>query len=128
MAVVKLNNGEVMLYSPVKVRTDTGFSDWLERIGPVKWVVMGSSSHTLQIPGVMNSFPEASYVSCKSAWNKLRLTKDWKLIKDNPDYDYSNPEELKNLNTLLADEGVKMYHINGDTLTEALVVSAHDTA
>jgi len=127
MAVVKLNNGDVLLYSPVKVRDETGFSEWLKNIGQVKWVVVGSSSHTLQLPGVITKFPDANYVVPMNAWDKLKNLKELNL-KTYPEYDYTNPEELANLNTLLANEGVSMHHVNGDTITETLVVNAHGTA
>jgi len=126
MIVVKMNNGDVMLYSPVRVREENGFAEWLESIGPVKWLVLGSSAHTLEIPSVLDRYPEATCIGSRDAWMKIKHVPG--VTKTSPDFDYTNSEDLERLNNLLAEEGVKFHFINGDCATSALVVIAHKTA
>jgi len=125
MIVVKLNNGDIMLYCPTRVREETGFSEWLEGMGPVKWVVLGSSAHTLFIPSVYERYPSATYISSGDAWMKLNNVPNIKAV---PDFDYTNRTQLDSLNSLLKDEGVQFHFIEGDTGTLALIPIAHRTA
>jgi len=127
MVVVKLNNGDVMLYSPVQVRDEFGFSSWIESIGPVKWIVLGSSAHTLQLPNILKRFPDASYVSSKDAWLKLQKFPEG-ISKDTADYEYTDPTQLKKLNKLLENEGVEFHYVDGDIASHALIAVAHKTA
>jgi len=126
MVVVRLNNGDVMLYCPTKVRGDGEFIKWLEGLGPVKWVVVGSSAHTLFIPKVFERYPSATYISSKDAWSKI---KDLPIVKkEKPDFDYTNAQDLNRLNNLLKEEGVEFYFVDGDACTLALMAVAHKTA
>lgn len=125
MVVVKLNNGDIMLYSPTRVREETGFAEWLEGLGPVKWVVLGSSAHTLFIPSVYERYPNANYISSGVAWSKLNK---FPSIKTAPDFDYTQRSQLDSLNHLLKDEGVQFHFIEGDACTLALIPIAHRTA
>ena len=38
--VVKLNNGSLLLYAPVRIRDEVGFGDGLASLGPVEWIVV----------------------------------------------------------------------------------------
>ncbi|XP_023344609.1 uncharacterized protein LOC111713869 [Eurytemora carolleeae] len=125
MIVVKLDNGDIMLYSPVQVREET-LGPWLDSLGTVKWIVLGSSAHTLQVQDVMKRFPDATLVGSKDAWLKLKTVKN--MNKENLDFDYTKENDLDRLNKLLSEEGVKFHYINGDCATSALVVVAHKTA
>ena len=126
MIVVKLNSGGVLLYSPVRVRQDCDLADWLKTLGPVKYVVLGSSAHTLQIPSVVKSFPDAKFVGSEGAWMKLNNFKGFP--KNKPDFMSTNKQELEQLNKELEPEGVKFYNIDGDHATSALVGIAAKTA
>jgi len=126
MTVVKLNNGDVMLYSPVRVREEFGFAEWLDSIGPVKWIVLGSSAHTMEVASVLERYPDATCIAAKEAFDKLQHTPG--IIKTKPDFDYTNKDDLTRLSNLLAEEGVRFHYIDGDCATQALVVIAHKTA
>lgn len=126
MPVVKLNNGDVLLYCPVRVRDETGFAEWLEGIGPVKWVVVGSSAHTLMIPSIMQRYPEAVYISAKDAWDKLSFMDGWP--KKKADFEYDNVEDLERLNNLLSEEGIQFHFVAGDNTTMSVVPIAHKAA
>jgi len=126
MPVVKLNNGDVLLYCPVRVRDETGFAEWLEGIGPVKWIVVGSSAHTLMIPSIMKRYPDATYISSKDAWSKLASMDGWP--KKKADFEYDNIEDLERLNTLLSEEGIKFHYLKGDNATMAVMPIAHKAA
>ena len=41
-----------VLYCPVRVREEHGFRAWLDSLGSVDWVVVGSSYHTLYLPAL----------------------------------------------------------------------------
>jgi len=126
MIVVKLNSGGLLLYCPVRVREDSELASWLKDLGPVKYVVMGSSYHTLQIPITLKSFPDAKFVGSEGAWCKLRLAQGF--TKDKPEFTYNNKEDLDNLNGELLKEGIKFHFIDGDVGTQALVVIVDKTA
>jgi len=126
MPVVKLNNGDVLLYCPVRVRDETGFAEWLEGIGPVKWIVVGSSAHTLMIPSIMKRYPDATYISSKDAWTKLSGMDGWP--KKKADFEYDNIEDLERLNNLLSEEGIKFHYVLGDNATMAVIPIAHKAA
>ena len=52
MIVVKLNGGGLLLYAPVKVHKEAPelLFSWLESLGPVQWLVVGSGAHIHVIP------------------------------------------------------------------------------
>lgn len=126
MAVVKLNSGDLLLYSPVRVRDEFEFGSWLEKLGPVKWIVTGSSAHTMTIPSILKRYPDVKYVAPRDAWMKLKHFEG--IGKEKPEYDYTNISDLERLNKELADEGVKFYWISGDCATSTVVGVAHNTA
>ena len=47
MTVIKMNSGGLILYNPVKIREEHGFKSWLDSLGNVQWIVVGSCAHTL---------------------------------------------------------------------------------
>ena len=51
--VVKLNNGNLLLYAPVQIRDEVGFGTWIESIGKVEWIVVASCYHTLHLQNVL---------------------------------------------------------------------------
>ena len=52
MYVVKLTGGELLLYNAVRVREEHGFKAWLDGLGRVGWVVLGSCCHTSFLPHI----------------------------------------------------------------------------
>jgi hypothetical protein len=126
MPVIKLNNGEVLLYCPVRVREETGFAEWLDNIGPVKWIVVGSAAHTMMIPSIMKRYPDANYISSRDAWEKLTYIQGWTKMK--ADFEYENEEDLDKLNNLLENEGVKFHFVKGDVASMAVIPIAHKAA
>jgi len=47
--IVKLNNGNLLLYAPIRIRDEVGFGTWIESLGKVEWIVVASSYHTLSL-------------------------------------------------------------------------------
>lgn len=126
MIVVKLNSGGLLLYCPVQVRDEPGFGKWLDSLGPVEWIVVGSSAHTTYIPSVIKRYPEAKIVAAKLAALKLQAAKA--LPKNKVDYDYTKEEDMAAVNQILEPEGVKLNCIHGDLMTDALIGVAHRVA
>ena len=54
--VVKLNNGNLLLYAPVQIRDEVGFGTWIESLGKVEWIVVASCYHTLHLQNVLQRF------------------------------------------------------------------------
>ena len=52
MFVARLGPSSLLLYCPVRVREEHGFKAWLDSLGSVDWVVVGSSYHTLYLPAL----------------------------------------------------------------------------
>ena len=52
MYVVKLESGELLLYNVIRVREEHGFKAWLDGLGRVGWVVIGSCYHTSYLPHI----------------------------------------------------------------------------
>ena len=59
--VVRLNSGGLLLYAPSRIREEEGFAAWLDSLGKVEWIVIGSSFHTLSLPNVLARYPEVSW-------------------------------------------------------------------
>lgn len=53
MFVVKLNSGSLLLYNVCKIREEHGFKSWLDGLGKVEWIVVGSSYHTNWLHGAL---------------------------------------------------------------------------
>ena len=60
--VVRLNSGGLLLYAPSRIREEEGFAAWLDSLGKVEWIVIGSSFHTLSLPNVLARYPEVSWL------------------------------------------------------------------
>ena len=54
--IVKLNNGNLLLYAPIRIRDEVGFGTWIETLGKVEWIVVASSFHTLSLPNVIKRY------------------------------------------------------------------------
>ena len=77
MLVVKLDNGDILLYAPVIMHKEAPnlLMSWLESLGPVNWLVLASSAHDLCLPDAINAFPKAKVVGSKFAEEKLKYAK-----------------------------------------------------
>ena len=47
MFVVRLESGSIMIYTPCRIRED--LKAWLDSLGTVEWILVGSSAHTLSL-------------------------------------------------------------------------------
>ena len=52
MTVIKMNSGGLILYNPIKIREEYGFKSWLDSLGHVEWIFVGSCAHTLFLPAI----------------------------------------------------------------------------
>ena len=119
MMVVRLNGGGLLLYAPVKIHKDAEqlLFSWLESLGKVKYVVVASSAHTLLLPDVIQAFPDAKVIGPKVAEEKLKYIN----VVEQFDYITTNKEGLMKLNEALMEEGVEVFNIEGDAITNAVV-------
>ena len=126
MFVVKLNSGSLLLYSPCRVREDAGLKSWLDSLGRVEWIVVGSCSHTLHLPSIISQYPEAKVVGTPAAQDKLNVVNA--LPRGKFDVNAQDKEKLESLNLEMEAEGVKLFYVEGDVVTNALVTVAHGVA
>ena len=126
MIVVKLNNGSIMLYAPVKIHDDTEFGHFLEQLGNIGWIVAPSSEHTLQLPAINQKFPDAKIIGSTTAEKKLNYVNA--LPRKEFDFNYTSDNDLKEANEILKKEGVELFYIKGDVFTHSLFAIAHNVA
>merc|ERR1719285_587930 len=121
--VVKLNSGAVLLYAPVRVRDEVDFGSWLESLGSVDWLVVASSFHTLYLPSVLARYPQAKVIGAQQAEDKLNYV--GALVRKRFDFNMSKEGDLEKVNKILEPEGVKLFSIEGDVCTNAILAIAH---
>ena len=126
MFVVKLNSGSLLLYNPCRVREEAGLKAWLDSLGRVDWVVVGSCYHTLSLQSIIKQYPEARLVGTPAAEDKLRVINA--LPRGKFDVNAQDKEKLESLNLEMEKEGVKFFYVDGDIATNALVIVAHGVA
>merc|ERR1711892_689646 len=124
--VVKLNNGSLLLYAPVRIRNEVGFGDWLDSLGPVEWLVVASSYHTLNIQAAAEQYPDAKIIGAPAAEDKLNFVNA--LVRMKFDYNCTDQADLKTVNSKLEKEGVTLHYVEGDIGTNAIVAIAHNVA
>jgi len=116
-SVVKLKSGGIILYDPPRMRTE--LVDWLKKnFGEVKYIISPSSVHTMFLKEATDMFPNARLVASNMAMQKMRN----KGYEKPAECEYTDQEQLRIENELLAAEGIKLISINGDALTSALVL------
>ena len=123
MAVVKLNSGGLLLYCPVMIREEHGFRAWLEGLGKVEWIVVGSCFHTNYLAGVFKLYPEAKVIGTPASQDKVKLVKG--LPRDKYDYNAQDPDQLSHLNSILEKEGATVYYVTGDVGCNSVSVICH---
>merc|ERR1712107_718038 len=94
MSVIKMNSGGLILYNPVKIREEHGFKSWLDSLGNVQWIIVGSCAHTLFLPAIFKMYPEARIAGTETAWEKLKVIKALPRNLEKFDVDSADPEEL----------------------------------
>ena len=124
MTIVRLNNGSVMIYTPFRIREE--LATWIGSLGKVEWIVIGSCSHTLGLQAAFSLFPEAKVVGTPAAQEKMKVINA--IPRGNFDINAEDRRELEQVNAQLDKEGVKMFYVEGDVATNALVVVAHGVA
>ena len=124
--VVKLNSGSLLVYAPVRIREEVEFGTWLDSLGPVEWIVVASSYHTLHIQSVAERYPNAKIIGAPAAEDKLNFVNA--LIRKKFDYNCTDENDLKAANAKLEKEGVKLFCVDGDVACNAVVVIAHNIA
>ena len=83
------------------------------------WVVIASGAHTLNIEPVVQRYPDAKVIGPPQAEAKLNVISA--LPRGKVDYDSTNSEELAAVNAALEPEGVKLFDIAGDVVTNVVV-------
>ena len=90
----------------------------------MKWIVIGSGCHTLGLQPVIFRYPDAQVIGPPQAEAKLNIIEA--LPRGKLDYDSTNADQLAQLNSILAPEGVKLMNVDGDVVTNALLVIFED--
>jgi len=116
-SVVKLKSGGILLYDPPRMRPE--LVDWLTAsLGEVKYIICPSSQHTMFLKGITDTFPNARLIASNMAMQKMRN----KGYTKPAECEYTNQDELRTENELLASEGIELIYINGDAMTSALAL------
>jgi len=121
MFVVRLESGGLLLYAPVRLREE--LVNWLDNLGPVQWIVVASSYHTLNIKYATDRYPVAKVIGVPASEDKLTFINA--LARGKLDYNVKNAAELRAVSSLLEKEGVKLFYVAGDVATNAILVVAH---
>ena len=85
----------------------------------MEWIVIASGAHTLSIGSVVARYPDAKVIGPPQAEAKLNVNSS--LPRGKLDYDSTNVDDLAAANAILESEGVKLYDVAGDVVTNALV-------
>merc|ERR1719167_75686 len=109
--IVRLKSGGLLLYAPSRIREEDGYAAWLDGLGKVEWIVIGSSFHTLSLPNVLARYPEAKVIGAPQAEDKLNYINA--LVRGKFDFNASNKEELAAANKELEEEEVKLFFVYG---------------
>ena len=84
---------------------------------------MGSSAHTLSLAGVIAQYPGAKILGTNNAQDKMNVINA--LPRGKFDYNAAKAEDLESLNQELSKEGVRLFYVEGDVCTTAVVAVAH---
>eukprot|EP00927_Polykrikos_kofoidii_P000923 TRINITY_DN10344_c0_g1_i1.p1 TRINITY_DN10344_c0_g1~~TRINITY_DN10344_c0_g1_i1.p1 ORF type:complete len:440 (-),score=48.45 TRINITY_DN10344_c0_g1_i1:27-1202(-) len=119
MLVAKLKcSGGLLLFNPCLMRES--MKSWLATLGPVRWIVSGSSSHTNYLPQAAEAFPDAKLLISSCAEAKIVA-----VGSRSAQFKYDVSEELASANGLLEAEGLSAHYVVGDVFADALLVLAH---
>mmetsp|Transcript_13943 Transcript_13943/g.24653 ORF Transcript_13943/g.24653 Transcript_13943/m.24653 type:complete len:423 (-) Transcript_13943:297-1565(-) len=98
MAVIKMEDGGLLLYNPVKLTPELAKRVETEMGSQVKWIVTGSAYHTTYMKGAATAFPNAQIVASTRA--AIMLAK----VGVKVDWDYTRPGVLGALAQQLASD------------------------
>ena len=115
MLVVKMSNGKLLLYSPVKV-DNIELSPWLLKNGGVGAIIVPSASHTLFAQNVQDHFPHAKLIASQVGTMKLRK------MGARVDFEYTSDEGLSATRRALGSLGIVFFRLDGCTNQECCVV------
>ena len=125
MMVARLTGGALLLYCPVRIREEHAFKAWLDKLGRVEWIIVGSSAHTNYLPGAMTLYPDAKLVGSPAAADKLNVIHALPRGLTKFDFNCQDPGQLNSANRELEEAGVRLVYVEGDVATNALVAVAH---
>ena len=125
MVVVKLPNGELMLYNPIPIHDNTKLGEWMKTMGEVKFIVIGSCYHTLFIPETLRKYPDAICIGTKLSEDKLKAANA--LPKTSLDYNFLDEDDLKAANEALSTTDIKFQLVKGDIMTHSIFLRAYQT-
>ena len=125
MVVVKLPNGELMLYNPIPIHDGTKLGEWMKTMGEVKFIVIGSCYHTLFLPETLRKYPEAICIGTKLSEDKLKAANA--LPKMSLDYNFLDEDDLKAANEALSTTDIKFKLVKGDIMTHSIFLQAYQT-
>ena len=125
MVVVKLPNGELMLYNPIPIHDGTRLGEWMKTMGEVKFIVIGSCYHTLFLPETLRKYPEAVCIGTKLSEDKLKAANA--LPKTRLDYNFLDEDDLKAANEALSTTEIKFKLVKGDIMTHSIFLQAYQT-
>jgi hypothetical protein len=126
MAVVKLKSGGVLLFNPAVIHAGTETAAWLAEMGPVRYIVAGSSAHSVHLAEVVTQHPDAKMIGPPGTQDKLVAA--GVLPRGKLDAVLATQHDALAINAELAADGVKLYPIEGDAATQAIVAVADRTA
>ena len=81
MAVVKLNSGDLFLYSPIKL--DAELKKALDALGPVKFILAPNRMHHMFIADYTDQYPQAEVIGVRGLDSKRRDIKFNRLLDEN---------------------------------------------
>jgi len=125
MVVVKLPNGDLMLYNPIPIHEGTKLGEWMKTMGKVKFIVIGSCYHTLFLPETLTRYPDAICIGTKLSEDKLKAANA--LPKTNLDYNLLEDDEVIAANEALGTTEIKFKFVKGDVLTHSIFLQAYHT-
>ena len=56
-----------------RIREESGLKAWVDSLGRVDWIVVGSSSHTLSLASVIAQYPEAKILGTNNSQEKMTV-------------------------------------------------------
>ena len=80
-------------------------------------MIVASSAHTLFLPNAIKAFPQAKIAGPKEAEEKIKFIN----VVEKFDYITDDKDDLKELNLVLAKEGVEIFELDGDAACNAVL-------
>ena len=113
MAVFKLENGHLLVYSPVKLTES--LQTELNSLGEVKYIIAPNPFHHLYVNAYLKAYPEASLYCTAKLIKKRPDLKDAIILRPEQKYPWSSSLQGLLLQSSHLDEYV-LYHLESKTL------------